>query len=145
MENLEEQEEKKVGMSKEAALEELSKLVEDFTFSKMTDPKIEATYPQVLNALIEGTLSLGSEPKYVLREPICFKTGAIDIEEVSFRTRVTVSDKEKIARTIDMKDDPLGYSYATMAFIMNLKSKAYLDKMGRYDLKVCEQLSTLFV
>jgi hypothetical protein len=36
------------------------------------------------------------------------------------------------------------YAYKGMAFVMNLPSMAYLDKLSRFDFKVCEQLATLF-
>lgn len=143
MENLEE---KNGAMSEDMALLELGSFLEDYLFEKLEDKRIKKDYPQVLSALMSGNLVLDNGiPFYKLKEAIRTNEGEVDLDSVKFRTRISVAEKEVLAKKNDLREDPLGYSYSCMAFVMNLRSKAYLSKMGRYDLKVCEQLSTLFV
>jgi hypothetical protein len=132
-------------MTESKGLAELRVFLEDYVFEKLEDKKIKKDYPQVLSALLSGKLVLGEEVVYTLRQPICFKTGVVDIDTIKFKTRITVTEKENLAKNQDIKDNPLAYSYACMANVMNLQSKAYLNKVGKYDFKVCEQLATLFV
>lgn len=150
MENLQENETEKPReghvMTESKALEELGTWLEDYVFERLEDKKIKKDYPQVLSALLSGALSIQEGvPVYKLKNPITFKTGVVDIDTITFKTRITVSEKESIAKKSDLKEDPLGYSYACMAHVMNLHSKAYLNKVEKYDFKVCEQLATLFV
>lgn len=143
MENLEEN---NGAMSEEVALNEMRVFLEDYLFEKLEDKRIRKDYPQVLSALISGNLVIQDGiPVYKLKEPITTNEGDVDLDSVKFRTRISVAEKENLARKNDLREDPLGYSYSCMSFVMNLRSKAYLSKMGRYDIKVCEQLSTLFV
>jgi len=143
--------ENNIVVEKEVALNELRVFLEIFLFEELEDKRIQKDYPQVLSALMKGKLILPNSeneednPIYTLEEPVLTKTGVVDLTKVKFSTRITVSEKESIASKTDLRENPLGYSYACMAKVMNLHSKAYLDKFSRYDLKVCEQLSTLFV
>lgn len=142
MENLEE----KAVMTEEAALIELGGFLKEYLFETLEDKRIRRDYPQVLSALISGNLVFkDGTPEYKFKEPIRTNEGEIDLASVVFKTRISVFEKESLARKNDLREDPLGYSYSCMAHVMQLRSKAYLSKMGRYDLKVCEQLSTLFV
>lgn len=142
MESLQE----KNAMTTEMACQELSKFLEEEIFEVLDEKQIKKKYPQVISALVSGDLILqGDQPEYTLKEPILFKSGEVDLTKVVFRKRITVSEKTKISKGIDMQNEPLAYSFACMAFLMKLQSSAYLDKFGKYDLKVCEQLSTVFV
>lgn len=143
MENLEN--EQKGAMDRETAINELRSFVEEHSFENLSDKKLEDKYPQVLSALISGKLILGENPTYELKEAVKSKEETVVLEKVEFKTRMTVGEKTRLSKGIDMREDALGFSYACMAHVMSLKSTAYLDKMHKYDLKVCEQLSTLFV
>lgn len=133
-------------VSRENALDELRVFVEENIFEELSDEKLEDQYPQVLKSLMDGSLTLGDTPTYQLREPVKDAKGEETVlEKVQFKSRLTVGDKTRISKGINMKEEGLRYSYALMAEVMNLKSTAYLSKMHKYDVRVCEQLSTLFV
>jgi len=133
-------------VSKEVALEELQSFVEENIFKRLENEELEDNYPQVLSAMMSGHLTLGEEPEYKLQQPVKSTNGeTVVLERVKFKTRITVGEKTKLAKGVDMKGEALKYSYACMAFVMSLQSTSYLDRFTKYDLRVCEQLSTLFV
>ena len=130
---------------KDVALMELSKFVENWTFEKQEDWKIEDNYPQVLSSIRKGLLVFDDDlkPTLTLLNPIKDVDGNIVVEKIEFRTRLKPTDLANITKGLDISKQQVEYTLRCLSYITG-KDKAYLDKFCKFDYKAIEQTATVF-
>lgn len=133
-------------ISKDVALVELEKVVNWFVKKPVPVEELEETYPDVLEAIMDGLLVFDADnvPTYKLKNPIKGESGGVVLESLTFKTRIKPTDQRKIAYGIDFKKDPIGFQHKAIAHLTS-QSELMIDNYSRYDLDVVQQVSTLFM
>jgi hypothetical protein len=111
----------------------------------LDEDKVREDYPDAIEAVKQGLLTFddNQSPSLKLKKPIKTESGDVALADIKFRTRIVTSEQESIAKGIDIKNDML-------RFVNKLKSayisqpKAMLDKFGKFDLRVIEQVVSVF-
>jgi hypothetical protein len=106
---------------------------------------LKETYPDVLEAIVDGYLSFDEDglPILKLKQPIKSESGNVVLSEVTFKTRIKPTALASIAKGIDLKNDALTLQLKMISYIID-QPVAMLDKFGRYDYDVINQVSTVF-
>lgn len=131
-------------ISQEIALNELRGFVKEHTGKSLDDAKLLEQYPAVITGLESGNLTLGDSPAHKLFKAIKNDDNEVSVSDVTFKTRILPSDQRKISKGLDLKADQLLYGHRCIAFLTNLPTVNMLDKFGKTDYALVEQLSTLF-
>jgi hypothetical protein len=134
-------------ISKEVALVELEKVVNWFVKKPVPVEELEETYPDVLEAIMDGLLVFNTDnvPTYKLKNPIKGEeSGSVVLDSLTFKTRIKPTDQRKIAFGIDFKKDPIGFQHKAIAYLTS-QPELMIDNYSRYDLDVIQQVSTLFM
>lgn len=128
------------------AIAELQLFVEKYDGKVKKDYEIENDYPQVLEAVEKGLLSFDEDLKPTLRlkDPIKNTEGEVSVSEISFRTRIKPTQLSDIMKGLDIGKNQLEYSLRIHAYLTG-QPKAMLDKFSKFDYKVIDQLSTVFM
>lgn len=136
---------KKTVISKEVALDEVENLINKFVKRPVERDEIEETYPDILDAVMDGFLTFNEkgDPVYKLKNPIATESGTTAVESLTFKTRILPSELREIAKGVDMKKDPLGLISKMIAFITGQTEKM-ADKYSRYDYDAISQICTIF-
>lgn len=131
---------------KETAIEEIKKFVYENLDVKKQDYEIESDYPQMLKAVELGLLTFDDKnhPTLVLKEPIKNDDGDVSLSEVKFRNRIKPSQLKEIMKGLDIQKNQVEYVQRQLAYI-SMQSVAMLDKFSRFDYKVIDQISTVFL
>lgn len=135
----------KTVISKEVALKEIETLINRFVKRPVEFDKIEETYPDVLDAIMDGYLSFDGIgiPILKLKEPIKAESGNVVLETVNFRTRIKPLTMRDLAKGVDLKKDPLGLPMKMVAYITD-QPEVMVDNYGVYDYGVIDQLCSIF-
>lgn len=135
----------KTVISKEIALKEIEKLINKFVKRPVEFDKIEETYPDVLEAIMDGYLSFDEKgvPVLKLKEPVKAESGNIVLETINFKTRIKPLTLRDLAKGVDLKRDPLGLPIKQIAYITN-QPEVMVDNYGKYDYDVIDQLCSIF-
>lgn len=133
-------------VTKEIAIKELQDFVEYHTDVKKPEDQIEDHYPQLVKAVELGLLSFDEKqkPTFKLKEPIKNDDGDISVEEITFRTRIKPTQLSDIMKGVDLTKNQIEYSLRAHAFLTG-QAKAMLDKFSKFDYKVIDQISTVFL
>jgi hypothetical protein len=132
-------------IAEELAVKEVKELVENYTYREQTEAEILEGYPHVVLAVRKGGLVLtDNQPALTLTEPIKKESGEVVVDVIKFRTRVTLSDKQKLSAGLDLAKDKFAFTVRVIGFIVS-QPTAIIDKLHPFDNKVIEQLSTLFL
>lgn len=132
-------------MAEDLAIKEVSEFVELFAMAEQTEEEISDNYPQVVQAVRLGLLILNNEnATFTLKDPLKTESGSIALSEFQFKTRIPFSEKKKLSSGINMQKERYEYFGRVMAYTIG-QPVAILDKIKPFDLKVIEQLSTLFI
>lgn len=129
------------------ALQEIKAFAEYHKDEELTDEKVKEDYPDLIKAKQLGVLDTtdAKRPVLQLREPIKTESGAIDTSTINFRTRLKPSDQERLAKGIDFAKDGVKYTNICRAYFAQLASPLLLDSLSKFDLKVIDQASALFM
>ena len=129
--------EKKDLVPKEAVLAELSKFVENWTFEKQEDYKLEDSYPQVIVAMMKGLVVFDDKlkPSVTLLVPLTDQDGMEVVGQIDFRTRLKPTDLAAITKGLDITKQQVEYTLRCLSYITQ-KERAYLDKFCKFDYKV---------
>lgn len=132
-------------VSKEIALKEVETLINKFVKKPVAFDEIEETYPDIIDAIMDGYLSFNKEgvPVLNLKLPIKNEAGDVSLSEINFKTRIKPTSLASIAKGIDLKTDQLSLQLRMVAHIID-QPIAMLDKFGRYDYDVINQICTVF-
>ena len=136
-------------ISTEVALKEINDFLYIYTFKDKTDKEIEEDYPQLITAIEKGMLVFDSDnemkPTFTLLNPILTDDGSVDIDKIVFRTRMKASDNARMMRGLEMSKNQGDYVNRCYGYFAGFSSKNYLDKLSRFDQKVVEQISAVFL
>lgn len=137
---------KKTVISKEVALTEIDKLINKFVKKPVEFDEIEETYPDILDAIMDGYLSFNKDtgvPILKLKDPIKNSEGTVTLSEVTFKTRIKPTVLRSLAKGIDLKKDPMGLQLKMVAHITD-QTENMIDNYEVYDLDVIQQVSAIF-
>jgi hypothetical protein len=137
--------ETKIEITEEVAVSEVKAFAEYHLEKSLDEDKVREDYPDAIEAVKQGLLTFddNQSPSLKLKKPIKTESGDVALADIKFRTRIVTSEQESIAKGIDIKNDML-------RFVNKLKSayisqpKAMLDKFGKFDLRVIEQVVSVF-
>jgi hypothetical protein len=132
-------------ISEEVALQELESFVNTFVKKPVGIEMLKETYPDMLDAIVDGYLSFDEDglPILKLKQPIKSESGNIVLSEITFKTRIKPTALASIAKGIDLKNDALTLQLKMVSYIID-QPVAMLDKFGKYDYDVINQVSTVF-
>lgn len=135
----------KTVVSKEIAITEIETLINRFEKRPVKRDEIEETYPDILDAIMEGYLSFDGTgiPVLKLKEPIKGNTGNVVLETINFKTRIKPTTLRDLARGIDLKKDPLGLNLKMTAYITD-QPEIMVDNYSNFDYGVVTQICTIF-
>jgi hypothetical protein len=140
--NLEKNENK---VSKEIAIKEVQKFIRDEADLDKKDHEIESDYPQIIRAVELGLLIFeNGKPKFTLKNPIKNDEGDIALGEITFRSRIKPTQLAEIMKGVDLTKNQLEYSLRAHAYLIG-QPKAMLDKFSKFDYRVIDQISTVFL
>lgn len=140
-------------VAEEVAIPEVKKFIEyhrDITISENRASTqyidIPKKYEAILKAVKRGKLDLSNmdAPVLTLQKPILSDGGNFDTKEITFKTRILKSKMAQIAKGFDVVGNMVGYSNIMTAYYANIESVAMLDKFGKTDEKVIDELVGLF-
>ena len=136
---------KKAVISKEVALKELEQLINRFVKKPVSNDKLEETYPDILDAIMDGYLSFDGMgvPVLKLKDPIKLEDGSILHSEINFRTRIKPLTLANIAKGLNPQTEVFMLQLKMTSFIID-KDVEMLDNFSRYDWDVIQQLATVF-
>ena len=100
-----------------------------------------------LIALQKGLLVINSEnvPTLTLKDPIKNEDGQISKESIEFKTRIFPSDHIKLSKGLNISKDQMEYATRCQAELAKLPTAAYLNKLSKFDLKVVQELASVFM
>jgi hypothetical protein len=134
-------------ISKEVALDELEIFINKFVKRPVSKNKLEKTYPDVLDAVMDGFLSFDEEtrmPKYKLKHPIKNDEGTVSLSEINdFKTRIKPSTLASLAKGLHPTEEVFQLQLNMTAYILN-QPIAMIDKFERYDYDVLNQIASVF-
>jgi len=138
--------EKEYVVSEEIAIKEMQDFVEKWDDKKKKDWEIQDLYPQVLIAIQEGLLVIGADKKPVfnLKYPIKTDEGNVALDVVTFRTRIRPQQLSDIMKGLDISKNQIEYTLRCFAFLTG-QSISMLNKLEKFDYKVIDQISTVFL
>lgn len=135
----------KTVVNKEVALIDLENFINRFVKKPVSAEQLEDTYPDILEAIMDGYLSFddSSVPMLTLKDPIKNESGDVTLSEVNFRTRIKPTALADIAKGLNPQKE---------VFMLQLKMTAYiidqpvqmLDRFERYDYDVLTQVAAVF-
>lgn len=133
-------------LTNEQAVKEVQKFVEKYDDKKKEDWEIENDYPHVIEALKLGLLSFNEESKpfYKLKYPIKNEEGEVSVTDIDFRTRIKPNDLANVMKGLDISKNQIEYTLRCLSYITK-QPKAMLDRFEKFDYKVIEQVSTVFL
>lgn len=134
----------KTVISKEVALVDLENFVNTFAKKPVDPKKLEESYPDVLDAIMEGLFSFENNvPKLKLKEPIKTDSGDVFLSEIEFKTRIKPSVKAELGKGLSIQVDILTYQLKMTAYIIG-QPIAVIDKLSSYDYDAVSQICGAF-
>lgn len=135
----------KTVVSKEVALDELEGFVNKFVKKPLPQNEIEDSYPDVLDAIMEGNLSFDDDknPTLRLKFPVKDENGNPFLSEVTFKTRIKPTVLASLAKGLHPQKEIFQLQLNMTSYIID-QSIAMLDKFDRYDYDVISQVSSVF-
>lgn len=137
---------KEAVISKEVALDDLEKFINNFSKKEVERNTLSELYPDVLDGIMEGFVTFDEStliPTLKLKEPLKDDQGNTVVSEVNFKTRIKPSDKANIAKGLTIQTDILTYQLRMTAHIVG-QPVSFLDKLSSYDYDIVSQISTVF-
>lgn len=131
----------------EMAIKEVRDFVETYDDGKRKeDWQIENDYPQLLRAVELGLLVFDDKkkPTLTLKEPIMNDDNEVSVDVITFRTRIKPTQLAEVMKGVDLSKNQLEYSLRCIAYLTG-QAKGMLDKLGKFDYKVIDQVSTVFL
>ena len=133
-------------LSKDLAIAELIKFVGKNEDRTPKDWEIEKDYPQALRAMQDGYLTFDEKmhPHYRLKYPILNDEKEVAVNTVEFRTRIKPQQLADIMKGLNIVQNQIEYTLRCLSYIIK-QPKAMLDKFEKFDYRVIEQISTVFM
>jgi len=138
-------------VSTDVAIQEMKKFLYEHTFEDKAGKDIEEDYPQLIMAIERGLLVFDQDqemkPTFSLLNPVGDSDGNPVLENIAFKTRMKASDSARLMKGLEVAKNQGEYANRCYSYFAGLdrKSKAYLDKLCKFDQKVVEQISAVFL
>lgn len=131
-------------VSREQAISEVRKFVyfhDDLQVGKLDeDEDLEEKYPHIVSALMRGLLVIDEK-----QNPIFTPTTEIEgLDVINFRTRIKPMDNAAITKGLDLSKNTGEFILRCISFLSQ-QPKGVVNALNKYDYKVVEQISTLFL
>lgn len=135
----------KTVISKEIALNDLEVFVNKFVKKPVAKEELEETYPDVLDAIMDGYLSFDEAglPVLKLKDPIKNESGDVAVSEIKFRTRIKPTVLADLAKGLHPQKEVFTLQLRMTSYIID-QPVQMLDKFERYDYDVINQVATVF-
>jgi len=135
----------KTVISKEIALNDLEVFVNKFVKKPVAKEELEETYPDVLDAIMDGYLSFDEAglPVLKLKDPIKNESGDVAVSEIKFRTRIKPTVLADLAKGLNPQKEVFTLQLRMTAYIID-QPVQMLDKFERYDYDVLTQVAAVF-
>lgn len=132
-------------ISKEVALEDLEKFINSFVKKPVPANELEESYPDVLEAIMDGFLSFDADglPKLKLKFPIKTEGGEVAVSDITFRTRIKPTTLADLAKGLHPQKEVFTLQLKMTSYIID-QPVAMLDKFERYDYDVISQVASVF-
>ena len=132
-------------ISKDVALDDLEKFVNHYSKKPVERNTLSESYPDVLEAIMDGNLSFDESqvPSLKLQQPLKDEEGNSFLDSINFKTRIKPSDKASLGKGLSIATDILTYQLRLTAHIIG-QPIAVLDRLSPYDYDVVSQVSAVF-
>lgn len=143
---------KKKAVNQEVAIEDLRAFLSKYKKrearkGELTQEKLLEDYPDVIEAICDGLITFDdrNHPTFKLRHPIVPESGNTDLgtTEVTFRTRIKVSDKARIMDGLNVQTQQAKYVLRYTAYITEL-AISDIDRLDPEDYDVINQIGSVF-
>lgn len=135
----------KTVISKEIATNDLEGFVNKFVKKPCPREELEETYPDVLDAIMDGFLHFKEDgiPVLKLKYPVKNDVGDVSLSEINFRTRIKPTTLADLAKGLHPQKEVFTLQLRMTAYIID-QPMMMLDKFERYDYDVINQVATVF-
>lgn len=137
----------KTVVSKDVALDDLEKFINKFVKRPVERNKLEKTYPDVLDAIIDGYLSFDEDtglPKYKLKDPIKSDSDTVVLSEITdYETRIKPSKLAELAKGLHPQEEVFQLQLKMTAYVLK-QNIGMIDKLSRYDYDALNQIASVF-
>lgn len=135
----------KTVINEDVALNDLELFVNRFVKKPVPREELKDTYPDVLDAIMDGYLSFKEDgsPLLSLKNPIKNVKGEISISEINFRTRIKPTTLADLAKGLNAQKEIFTLQLRMVAYIID-QPVQMLDNFDRYDYDVLSQVATVF-
>jgi hypothetical protein len=133
-------------VAEDVAVKELKEFIEYHLDEPKTEEDITRDYWDCVKAVMRGNLILEDKdsPVLTLQKPINREGGGVEVGEVKFLTRIAKSHLASLAKGMDLQKDTLTFANRMTAYFIQQPSVPMLDKYGKHDMKIIDQLVGLF-
>lgn len=136
---------KKTVLGKDVAINELESFINKYVKKPCAKEELEATYPDILDAIMDGYVTFDSElvPTLKLKDPIKNESGDVSVSEINFKTRIKPTALADLAKGLNPQKEVFMLQLRMTAYIVG-QPVAMLDKFEKYDYDVISQIATVF-
>jgi hypothetical protein len=133
-------------IAEEVAITELKTFIEYHLDETIDESQVAKDYKEVLKAMQRGLLNVSDmdAPVLTLKTPVKTESGTVDQDHITFLTRIPKSKLASLSKGFDIIKNPIGFANVLTAYLIQQPAVAMLDKYGKADIKVIDQLTGLF-
>ncbi len=133
-------------IAEEVAITELKSFIEYHLDETIDADQVKKDYWDVVKAVMRANLDISNpdQPVLTLQKPIKREGGAIELDKITFRTRITKSQLAVLSKGADLQKDALTFANKMTAYFIQQDSVPMLDLYGKHDMRVIDQLVGLF-
>lgn len=130
----------------EIALNEVKDFVEYHLDKEVTKEDISNGYEDTVKAVMRGLLDISDHkaPVLTLREPVLNTDGNTSVSIISFLTRIKPTALASLSKGIDISKDQLSLVNRMTSYLIQQPAVAMLDRFGKTDYKIIQQVTGLF-
>lgn len=128
------------------AILEVQNFVKKWDSKLKKEWEIKDDYPNLLQAIQFGLVSFDKDLKPVLKlkDPVLNDKEEVALGQIVFRTRIKPQELANVMKGLDISKNQVEYTLRCFAFLTG-QPIAMIDKFSKFDYKVVEQLSTVFL
>lgn len=128
------------------AVSEVKAFIEYHLDEEIDEVQVAKDYRDVVKAVMRGRLNIENpnEPVLTLKEKVLDENKSPIISEITFLTRIPATVLSGLAKGIDLQKDSLTFANKMTAYYIQQPAVAMLNKFGKTDYKVIQQIVGLF-
>jgi len=133
-------------VSEEIAIPELRNYLNSHLIGiELTDEDVKESYGATLIAVKKGLLTLKDGlANYKLQEPLKNEEKEDVLTDVTFKTRIRPNELSNLSKGLNLSKDTFQFALKCTAFIIS-QPVGYLNKLGKFDYTVIQQLAAVFI